>query len=374
MDIFYGSQLRLARLFQGKTLQELADIVGTTRQYIQQLESNVRIPNSDIIEALAQILEVNINFFSKSDFPIIADDLCHFRSLKATTLATRRQAIAHGTMFEKFCSYLDQVLELPKINFPRYCDINNVNDIEKAAEECRRKWNLGTTTPITNMIRVLENAGALITCFKSISEKIDAFSMEMQRPLIIRNPFKESICRLRFDLAHECGHLVMHKGIETGDSETEKQANRFASAFLLPRSVFFSEFSFLKTSKYISWQHVYEKKLRWKVSSAAIIRRAYDLGLIDAVKYRSANIYLKKTGQSKKEEYDDIIEPEKPELISTALDVLRDDGRGALLQITQSLKIEPLFLKKLLGDVTFFPNDFEKGSRESNIIYLHNWK
>jgi hypothetical protein len=37
----------------------------------------------------------------------------------------------------------------------------------------------------------------------------------------------------------------------------------------------------------------------------AIARRAFDLGLIDAAQYRTANIQLVKTGKAKEERYDD---------------------------------------------------------------------
>ena len=42
------------------------------------------------------------------------------------------------------------------------------------------------------------------------------------------------------DKRQELGHLVMHDGIITGCKATEKQANYFASSFLMPRLGFFS--------------------------------------------------------------------------------------------------------------------------------------
>ena len=105
--------------------------------------------------------------------------------------------------------------------------------------------------------------------------------------------------RLRFDLAHECGHLVMHQGVETGDRETEIQAHRFASAFLLPTTAFVTEFP--RRAHYLDWPGLYTLKRRWGVSVRAIVRRAYDLGMIDAAQYRTANVHLARTGQAKGE-------------------------------------------------------------------------
>lgn len=101
-------------------------------------------------------------------------------------------------------------------------------------ENCRGarlRWNLSADAPIDNMVNVLENQGAIVTCFDGVSDKVDALSVNRKYPIIIRNTAKESVCRMRFDLAHECGHLVMHDGIETGCKQTEREADAFASAF-----------------------------------------------------------------------------------------------------------------------------------------------
>lgn len=63
---------------------------------------------------------------------------------------------------------------------------------------------------------MVENQGAIVTTFDGVSDKVDALSINRKYPIIIRNTAKESVCRMRFDIAHECGHLIMHDGIETG--------------------------------------------------------------------------------------------------------------------------------------------------------------
>lgn len=109
----------------------------------------------------------------------------------------------------------------------------------------------------------------------------------------------------------------MHQGIVTGDSVTEGEAHRFASAFLIPRSAFAREFP--RSRRILDWNALFTMKLRWKVSVRAIARRAFDLGLIDAAQYRRANIQLVKTGQAKAERYEERIAVEKPELLRAAI-------------------------------------------------------
>lgn len=115
----------------------------------------------------------------------------------------------------------------------------------------------------------------------------------------MRNTLKQCTGRERLDLAHECGHLVIHQGVTTGDKITEGQANRFASAFLLPREQVVREFPSMPTR--LDWQAIYSLRIRWRVSAKAIIYRAHDLDLLDAVQYATGNRFLNQTGQSKVE-------------------------------------------------------------------------
>ncbi len=359
---FRGEQLRSARLFHGLTLEELGDKVGSSKQYIQRLEINSTYPRHGMIKALAETLLVTPAFFDLNDHTLISEESCHFRKLKTTPRHIERQAWNYAHLFQRLVRYLDEVLTLPSVNLPA---ISKEMEIEQIAEKCRQHWGLGIQTPILNMTRVLERAGIFVSHFSQVSEKIDAFSIGCKRPLVIRNPSKPSVCRMRFDLAHELGHLVMHQGIETGDDQTENEANRFASAFLLPRVAFLQEFSFLEKDRYISWQKLYRLKLRWRTSVLAMIRRAYDLGMIDSKRYQHANIYLNKSGQSKQEKFDEEVTGEKAEVIHHCLQLLRTQPlkyEGLL----SHLKIQSEMLKKLVSDFEFQEGDFERNF--SNVI------
>jgi Zn-dependent peptidase ImmA (M78 family) len=136
---------------------------------------------------------------------------------------------------------------------------------------------------------------------------------------VVLNTDKGSRSRTRYDMAHELGHLVMHGGIPPGLPENEDDANTFASAFILPRTGFLREFPLQAR---LDWEAVFRMKLRWKASAAAIVRRAFDLGRIDALEYRRAwKHYMYKRwhqGEPNEEE----IPEEPPELVLNALTVL----------------------------------------------------
>ena len=360
---FLGYKLRMVRNFFGYTLDEIGDRVAATRQYIQQLESNAKVPNEDMVLALADALKVDREFFFITERVLTTEDQCHFRSPRTTPASNKNQAISQANMLDSIVNELDSVLDFPQINLPSRTPKNLV-DIESIAEEAREFWKLGSTAPITNMIRVVENAGVVVAHFKEVSEKVDAFSMSGRRPIILRNPNKESACRLRFDVAHECGHLIMHQGIITGDKETEDQANRFASAFLLPRGAFIKEYP---RKSFFDWAAIYNIKLRWKVSVSAIIRRAYDLSLIDAAAYRRANIHLSKNGQMKNERFDDQIPLEEPELIYNALNAIQNNDPFLFDQICKNLRVRQEILERIFDRKLSIPRVEDYGDNVINL-------
>jgi Zn-dependent peptidase ImmA (M78 family)/transcriptional regulator with XRE-family HTH domain len=342
---FVGDQLRLARLTYGFSLEDVASAVGATRQYVHQLETGSRSPAGELADALADVLGVELDFLFSVQPNGVRPEHCHFRKQQTTPASITSQVLARGTMLDRFAQRLEQELALPPVNFPDV-PIIDLQGAELAATEARRHWGLGADGPITSMMRVVENAGAIVTHFKGLSERVDALSMDRPRPIIVRSDAKASLCRQRFDLAHECGHLVMHRGIETGDKTTEDQAHRFASAFLIPRAAFVREFP---RGRSMNWAELFKMKLRWKVAVRAIVRRAFDLGMIDAAQYRTANIQLVKTGQAKAERYDDQLPLEEPELLNVALAAL-DTGRpDGVRRLAEKLSIRAPMFELLTG-------------------------
>ncbi len=153
---------------------------------------------------------------------------------------------------------------------------------------------------------------------------------------------------MRFDLAHECGHFVLHDGVETGDQITESEANKFASAFLFPRAAFINEFISAKNTR-LDWKLIYKLKIRWGMSAKAILYRAHHLDLISAQQYRSGNVHLNKTGQSKTEKYDENIQLETPELLINALEMLRSQLDISFNHIADHLGVDPSMLTTITG-------------------------
>lgn len=345
--VFHGDKLRLARLLAGLSLDELGGFVATSRQFVHQLETGAKDPTDELRDALASILAVTSTFFSTPAINPVREEDCHFRRLSSAPRGLVAQAVARGTAVEALVDGIETQLRLPVVNFPEAARPISPDAIECVAEEARQHWGLGLSGPVTSMMRVLENAGAVVVQFNDLTDRIDALSMARRRPIVVRSMAKVAGARLRFDLAHEAAHLVMHQGIVTGDSITEGEAHRFAGAFLIPRGAFAREFP--RTRRLLDWNALFAMKLRWKVSVRAIARRAFDLGLIDAAQYRTANIQLVKTGQAKAERHDDEIAVEEPELLNTAIAWLAKRDSVGLHRLLSELGIAPSLFTRLTG-------------------------
>ncbi|WP_445368219.1 helix-turn-helix domain-containing protein [Methylomonas sp. BW4-1] len=344
---FLSQNLRLARLFQGLSLQELADSVGKSKQYLSRLESGIEQPSENLARDLAEALEVLPEFFTALDVMPIADEQCHFRKQLTTKVALRQVARAKGEMIKRLVSVLDRQLDFPAYGF-LHEEPTTPEDIEKVAEACRVEWGLGLG-PISNMIRVAENAGAVLMSMDGLSNEIDAISFATRRPVITLNAEGKSACRTRFGIAHEIGHLTIHVGVQTGDRLTESQANRFASAFLMPRSYFIKECQRAFRGSRFSWSAMADIKLKWKVSKAAILYRGRQLGVFSEDQYRSGVIYLRRHSEAIKECEDDAIEAETPEIVADGLKVLEQQCGIPRSSIAREMFVTPKLLNRLLG-------------------------
>ena len=66
-------------------------------------------------------------------------------------------------------------------------------------------------------------------------------------------------------------HPDLRLSVLTGDRLTETQANRFASALLLPRSSFGADCRHAVRGSRLNWKGISELKKKWGTSKAAII-------------------------------------------------------------------------------------------------------
>ena len=247
----------------------------------------------------------------------------------------RNSYFEKAKLVSRIYNYLEDILILPKLNIPRFQVSDNISEyeIEKLASNLRQYWGLGEE-PIYDVVSLLERNGVIVSVLKSESKKIDGFTQVYKsngklRYCVILDDEKHSMARRNFSAAHELGHIILHTYINPEEFETdrikiEKQANKFASSFLLPRNSFKKDLV-----NPLNYELYVTLKLKWRVSIQAMIMRAKDLGLIDYYQYTSLfKKYNYKITHSnlpgeKYEPFDNDgkISFEQPELFETALEL-----------------------------------------------------
>lgn len=316
--LFEPRKLTQAREFNGLTKAELAELVEKTPSAITQFESGKIKPDAPTIGQMALVLGMPVSFFSKKPkTQVMVQEDCHFRSLRAASQKERKKIIALGSLQSEILSYCEEHIDLPLEQVSHLSkNIQSVDDIESLATEVRACWGLGLG-PIPNLIQLLESKGVVATIVPDSCHNVDAFStwVENRPTMFLVNNGSSS--RLRFDAGHELCHLIAHSDVSPGDQELERQANRFSSAFLLPKDTFYKE-----CPKYLNWNLIFELKQKWRVSAAAIIRRAYDLEQLSESSYRRAQIYINKHYRPTEP-----FEPamEKPQIIKRSIELCSED-------------------------------------------------
>lgn len=326
---FNGERLKIARIYRGMAVAELAEKLDLQRQTVSMYENNkLKNPEIPTIIKMSNVLGFPKKFFMERDNIDIKVGSTYFRALLTTNKRYRNQQEIKVDFIAKIFKYLNEYIEFPETNLPN----EGFNNPEEAAENLRRLWKLGEK-PIDNIVYLIEQHGILVNEFESDTNDIDAFSQlinidGIDKYIIGYSKNKSTASRVHFDVAHELGHILLHEWSEdietlTKDEfkEREAEANAFASAFLLPKNAFISDVGVYadNIAFYI------ELKKKWKVSISAMIRRSYNLKLIDNMTYSQLMRSMQKRGIKKHEPLDDELTTSKPSLLRTAVQMLLRD-------------------------------------------------
>ena len=329
---FTPQRLTLAREMAGLDITELAGHIEATSSAVSQFEKGRTRPKAETVIRMALALGVPPEFFSAEPLPMIPLEQCHFRSQRGATKKERRRVLAFGTVLHQVSDYLHEMVNFPAEQLTTLRPtLKAAPDMEAKATAVRDAWDLGQG-PISSMVGLLEIRGVLPVEVPGHSQKLDAFSVWAEgKPLVFLTIEKDSASRRRWDAAHELAHLLLHEGCQTGDVDKEKEADAFAGAFLLPRMPFLSE-----CPSRLDWNRLRALKRRWGVSLAAIVRRAFDLGIYSEATYRRAYTMLNQMGWRRNEPDEPAME--RPTLLHRAVGMLSNAGY-TLKQIGTDLRI-----------------------------------
>ena len=362
---FYGERLRSARMYRGLTLTELAKRTEISKQSISLYENDNNTPDYMKVRLLASELNFPYDYFFQKDSYAAKTETTYFRSLASATKKDRTAQSIKLEYVAKMYEILLEFISFPEMNLPSVdfvgCDDvfeceneDAIQEIEDIAAQVRKYWDIGTG-PIKDLQYLLEKNGIIVTGFDTNKDKIDAFS---QRTIVAGNDIyfiavalgNRPEGRIRFDMAHELGHILLHPWSEDLEAITkdefkarERQANMFASAFLLPRDSFGKDIASYPTDlKYYQFL-----KNKWKVSIQAMIYRTHQLGIMSDNQYQYLMRQVSKNGWRIKEP-GDVPYSLNENIFQGAIDLLIEQN------VLTAKEILDLFKK---NGVTLYPED-----------------
>jgi Zn-dependent peptidase ImmA (M78 family)/transcriptional regulator with XRE-family HTH domain len=269
--------LRIARQRLGFSQGEAADRLAVPQVTLSRYENSVASPPDEFVARAALVYGMPIDFFRQTDAVFGPPVSVHpmWRKKADVTVRDIDKIIAEiNIRVLQLRRLLGAVEYTPQSDIPRL-DLDDYDgDIESIAGLVRAHWLL-PRGPVENLTGAVERAGAVVVYSSMGGSAVSGVTVSVPGllPVIVLNQ-DQPADRLRFTLAHELGHLVMHK-FPSPDMETE--ANNFASAFLMPKS----EITIALRSRKIDMARLAALKPEWRVSMQALLYRAQSLNLIE---------------------------------------------------------------------------------------------
>ena len=285
LDRIEPSRITLARRIAGLSKMDLAKRLEVSPGTVQFWEDGAR----DATGRLQQIVEVlgqTPAFFISDAVPYSSIESVSFRKRydairKLRDRATAAIDLSAGVITPSLRDFFGA-------DRWRSPDAPNMAGLrpEAAAIALRSHWGL-SDGPLRNVVEQMEARGIRVSWITEESPSLSAFCKWVNgEPFVVLNTAKRDGCRSRFDAAHELGHLVLHQDVDFDKEDLkrlEREADSFASAFLMPRD------SFLRDAPVVlDIDRLIQVKKVWKVSIQAMVRRLYDLNVLSPWQYEQA--------------------------------------------------------------------------------------
>lgn len=332
-ESFRPEMVGLRRRMLAVSQAELEVSTGISQGAISKIEQGLKAPSQDQIEKFADALHCRASFFYQAEReygpPISAHPM--YRKKASVGQKVLDKVIAELSVRLGHARILLKAVDFqPELELPRYDAEDYEGRIEDVAAMVRRAWYM-PRGPIRSLMEFIERAGILVIFSDMEAAQIDGASYQvpgMPPVIFINNSLPAD--RLRFTLAHELGHIVLHR---FPLPDMEQQANEFAAAFLMPREDISADVRDMSLAK------AAQLKPYWKVSMGALIVRAKTLGKIDEGSYSYLWRQMSVKGFRTKEPVSLDFAREEPSLASALFSNLTDNMGYGSSDLEQALHL-----------------------------------
>lgn len=248
----------VARLRRDRQLTqaELAEKAGLSRVALGKIERAAVVPRARTVADLAEALGVEIGGLVTR-----VPSLARVRFRARARIHGREQILAEVALWLTAYTELEGwLVEQRPFRFAggpatsehgasgRTAGTRNPVDVARAA---RSRAGLGSDEPIRDICRLLEETGVKLLLLEKQRDSFFGLSVgeDDGGPAVVVNTWDRiSVERWIFTAAHELGHLLLHPAEYRRDAtdlpeQTEREADTFASHFLMPESAFAKEWN-----------------------------------------------------------------------------------------------------------------------------------
>lgn len=344
--------LKLVREARGLTQSELARRSGIAQGTISKYEKGLVFPSEGQILGLAGALDFPPEFFADTQTRP-AGVMYRTRTLRSA----KREAHVRArlNLARLVARKLLEDIDVDVVS--RFPDPDAVfDDPDQAAAELRRAWSV-PSGPIESVTELIELAGGVVVhCDFGTDQAIAAYMHPLGDSIrwFFVNAQVQAGDRVRFSLAHELAHAVLHEGALTPDTRiAETESNRFAGALLLPADEFRRD---LPRGR-LRLEDLIELKRRWGVSTQTLAMRARQIDAISADEL--TRIYREVSYRGWRTNEPVHIAVETPTVLSAAVSIHRGDHGLRDEQIAHMSSMSLGCLRELL------PRHFPEGTRRT---------
>ncbi|HEY1706700.1 MAG TPA: XRE family transcriptional regulator [Rhizomicrobium sp.] len=342
---FNHKLLLLARQYRERSQASVAAGAKLTQPHYSRIESGLLPdgPSDENAVRIAKTLSFPVSFFYQPDGMASLPLSMHPMHRKRESVGERTLKRLHAELnirlmhIRRLLAATETEQELP---LPRF-DVDDAGGPREIARKVRSAWMI-PPGPIDNLVHYAERAGVLVVVC-DLGEKIDGVTMQERDlpPCIFLNR-TVTADRLRFSLAHEIGHIIMHR-IPTDTMEDE--ANTFAGELLTPSKELYRYF----IGRKITLESLARAKAFWRVSMQSVLYQAKEIGVIGH--YPADRLWrrISQLGWRTREPADTDFEPEQADLFPALLNLHTNDLEYKPEEVAGLFHIEINELRDLYG-------------------------
>lgn len=307
-----GERVRTLRLANYISQSDLARLLtngaSEANGLVSKIENGRQAPDDEVLHGLSAALGCTPEYLTSASIGLVATRPWLRAYADAPTRVVECMTAGNLVVAESITRL--QLKRIPD-QIPAFDgDLNDDHAIERFAEEVRAAADIAEGAVVGNAMRAADRLGCVVLPMSSelgrhlgLSQRIDGTPfIRVSRPSRGANPVPGD--RQRFTVLHEVGHLGLHSELlppETADEarRIERQAHRFASAFLAPAEPLLDDW--MSAGGRVTLSTLAELKATWGIAIKALVVRFQQLGVISADQATSLYKQISKRGWNRGE-------------------------------------------------------------------------